>query len=353
MNRFMDQPQAIRSGESLDIKNLQTFLRQELDLIEPIQVKQFSSGYSNLTYLIKCEEQDFVLRRPPFGANIKTAHDMSREFRILESLMEVYDKVPFPLLYCDDNDVIGAPFYLMERVEGVILRKEIPEGLTLDAMFMKYLSQNFIDNLAEIHRIDLAETELEDLGFPEGYVERQIKGWTKRYANAKTDELTDVESIAVWLGENLPKESGVALIHNDYKYDNLVLDPESLNLKAVLDWEMATIGDPLMDVGTSLGYWVEANDPDELQQMRFCLTNLPGNLTRAQLLERYAEITNQKIDHALFYYVYGLFKVIVIAQQIYKRFQSGHSKDERFAHLIHGVKALGKTAQRAIQNNSI
>lgn len=353
MNRFTDQANEIRSGEGLDVKKLQTFLRQELDLTEPIHVKQFPSGYSNLTYLIECEEQDFVLRRPPFGANIKTAHDMSREFRILESLMEVYEKVPFPLLYCDDESIIGAPFYMMERVEGIILRKEAPEGLTLDSMFMKYLSQNFIDNLVAIHQIDLVETELEDLGFPEGYVERQIKGWAKRYVNAKTDEVPEVEAVAEWLSKNLPKESGVALIHNDYKYDNLVLDAETFDIKAVLDWEMATIGDPLMDLGTSLGYWVDPNDPDELQQMRFCLTDLPGNLNRAQLIERYAETTGRTLDHALFYYVYGLFKIIVIIQQIYKRYKTGHSQDERFANLIHGVNALGKAAQRAIQNQSI
>jgi len=353
LNQFLDQAQAVREGEELDIKKLQTFLRQELDLVEPIQVKQFPSGYSNLTYLIKCEEQDFILRRPPFGANIKMAHDMSREFRILESLMEAYDKVPFPLLYCEEEDVVGAPFYLMERVEGVILRQEVPEGLTLDSMFMKFLSENFIDNLVAIHQIDLVETELEDLGFPEGYVERQIKGWTKRYQSAKTDDVVEVEAVAAWLAENLPKESSVSLIHNDYKYDNLVLDPESLNLKAVLDWEMATVGNPLMDLGTTLGYWVDADDPDELQQMRFCLTNLPGNLNRTQLVERYGEITNQSIENALFYYVYGLFKIIGIIQQIYKRHQAGHSHDERFAHLIDGVKALGITAQRAIQNKSI
>jgi aminoglycoside phosphotransferase (APT) family kinase protein len=291
-----------------------------------------------------------VLRRPPFGANIKSAHDMGREFKILSHLHPVYSQVPRPLLYCDDASVIGAPFYLMERVKGIILRDEPPPGLALAPELMRDLSNAFVDNLAAIHAVDYRAAGLGELGKPIGYVARQVRGWTERYVNAKTDDILEMERVAAWLAEHLPPESGATLIHNDYKYDNLVLELHNLTrLRAVLDWEMATIGDPLMDLGTTLGYWVEQSDSEERQSVAPCLTMLPGNLTREQIVQRYAQVSGRDVSSIRFYYVYGLFKIAVIIQQIYNRWKQGFSQDPRFEEMIGSVRAFGKDAARAIE----
>lgn len=353
--KWIDQPATVRQGEELDTARLGTYLSQYVpDLGGPIAVEQFRSGYSNLTYLLHVGERELVLRRPPFGARIKTAHDMGREYRILSHLAGVYPRVPRPLLYCKDESVLGAPFYLMERLKGVILRASAPEGLELSPSLMRGLSKNLIDNLVEIHGLDYKAAGLGDLGHPVGYVRRQIEGWTKRYHNARTDDIPDIERVTAWLAEHILPEVGASLIHNDYKYDNLVLDPHDLSrIVGVLDWEMATIGDPLMDLGTTLGYWVDPGDPEELKLLAFNPTVLPGNLNRRQLAQRYAEQSGRDTSNILFYYVYALFKVAVIAQQIYARYRAGFSKDERFAALIYVIRLLAQMAVLAIEKGRI
>jgi len=353
--KWIDQPTIVRQGEELDTAKLETYLSQHVpDLGGPIAVEQFRSGYSNLTYLLHVGERELVLRRPPFGARIKTAHDMGREYRILSHLAGVYPRVPRPLLYCKDESVLGAPFYLMERLKGVILRASAPEGLELSPSLMRRLSKNFIDNLVEIHGLDYKAAGLGDLGRPAGYVRRQIEGWTKRYHNARTDDIPDIERVTAWLAEHILPEVGASLIHNDYKYDNLVLDPHDLSrIVGVLDWEMATIGDPLMDLGTTLGYWVDPGDLEELKLLAFNPTVLPGNLNRRQLAQRYAEQSGRDTSNILFYYVYALFKVAVIAQQIYARYRAGFSKDERFAALIYVIRLLAQMAVLAIEKGRI
>jgi aminoglycoside phosphotransferase (APT) family kinase protein len=353
---WIDQANTVRQGEELDTKALVDYLRDnlpELDVSE-LQVMQFPSGHSNLTYLLQVGERELVLRRPPFGAKIATAHDMQREFHILSHLVKVYSKAPRPLVYCEDPAVLGAPFYIMERLEGVILRSAAPKGLKLTADQMRSLSENFIDNLVEIHQLDYTAAGLGDLGHPEGYVRRQIEGWTRRYHNSRTDDIPEIIRVADWLTENLPPEVGASMIHNDYKYDNLVLNPEQLSeIVGVLDWEMATVGDPLMDLGTSLGYWVDPDDPPQLQSMAFGLTTLPGNLNRRQLAERYARKSGIDLTNLTFYYVYALFKIAVIVQQIYARYKAGFTHDERFATLIFAVQLLGKVAVQAIDKGRI
>lgn len=351
----VDQARPVRQGEELDLNALQTYLDTTLPGFKgPIVAEQFRAGHSNLTYLLRGADQELVLRRPPFGAKIKTAHDMGREYRILSRVADVYPRVSRPRLYCADPSVLGAPFYLMERLRGVILRSSIPEGLELPRTLMRTLSENMIDNLVDIHEIDVKKTGLGDLGRPEGYVQRQIQGWTKRYVNARTDDVPDVERVAAWLAAHAPAEVGAALIHNDYKYDNLVLDPQDLtHILGVLDWEMSTIGDPLMDLGTTLGYWIDPDDPEEIQSLPFGLTTLPGNLNRRELAQRYAEQSGHDLSNILFYFVYGLFKIIVIVQQIYARHKAGLTQDERFAQLILVVWVLAKAAVRAIEKNRI
>jgi aminoglycoside phosphotransferase (APT) family kinase protein len=352
---LLDEPQAVRSGEELDVHKLQAFLQTRYpELTGPLVIHQFPKGYSNLTYHIRMGDWDFVLRRPPFGAKIKTAHDMGREFRILSHIHGHYPKVPRPLAYCEDDSVLGAPFYIMERVTGLILRAQAPAGLELSPALMRRLSESFISNFVEIHAIDYAAAGLGDLGKPDGYVARQIDGWTRRYQNARTDDIPEMERVASWLVEHKPAESGACLIHNDYKYDNLVLDPADLcRIKAVLDWEMATVGDPLMDLGSTLGYWVDPDDPADWREQSFGVTTLPGNLNRQQLLERYLQLSGRTVSDGVFYYAYGLFKIAVIVQQIYARYKAGLTRDERFGRLIHMARAASRTALLAIDRGRI
>ena len=351
-----DQSGPVRPGEELDVVRLASYLKQNFpELHGPLVVEQFPSGFSNLTYLLRIGEREVVLRRPPVGAKIKTAHDMSREYRILSHLYPAYRKVPQPLIYCDDDSVIGAPFYVMKRVKGIILRAEPPTGVELKHETMRSLSTAFVDNLLEIHQFDYQSAGLSDLGSPEGYVKRQIEGWTKRYHNARTNEVVELERIARWLLDHQPADSfKSALIHNDYKYDNLVLSPNDFsNVLAVLDWEMATIGDPLMDLGTTLGYWLEATDSAEWQQYGFVLTGLPGNLTRGEILKYYAQKSGRDVGDPVFYYVYGLMKIAVIVQQIYFRYRQGFTKDPRFAGLDRLVRACGIQAERALEKGRV
>ncbi len=356
---WLDRTAPVRRGEELDAEKLAAYLRQNIAGLEDssiLEVEQFPSGHSNLTYLLRMGEREMVLRRPPFGAKIKTAHDMGREYLILSHLADVYARVPRVLAYCDNESVLGAPFYVMERLKGVILRTAPPKGLELTPPLMRALSENLVSNLVEIHRVDYQAAGLGDLGRPAGYVKRQIEGWTQRYVNARTDDIPDIERAAAWLAEHMPTDadSSGALIHNDYKYDNLVLAPDDVScIIGVLDWEMATIGDPLMDLGTSLGYWIDPNDPPELQALAFGVTTWPGNLNRRELAEQYARLSGRDVSHILFYYVYALFKIATIVQQIYARYQAGFTHDTRFAHLIDAVRVLGKTAILVIEKGRI
>jgi aminoglycoside phosphotransferase (APT) family kinase protein len=349
----MDEARPVREGEQLDLARLREYLAGHLpggDL--PISVEQFPHGHSNLTYLVRRGEDEWVLRRPPFGNRVKTAHDMGREYRILSRLCRVYAPAPAPLLYCEDEAVLGAPFYLMERRRGVILRGAPRADRPIPPDLVRRLCETLVDNMALLHGLDLRSAGLEEQGKPQGYVERQVTGWTKRYQDARTDDIPDVERAAAWLAENRPAEQGGAtLIHNDFKFDNLVLDPADLTrIVAVLDWEMATIGDPLMDLGTTLAYWNEPGEPAGLHQHIVGPTKEPGALTRRELVERYGRSTGRDVSKMLFYYVCGLFKVAVIAQQIYARYARGMTRDPRFADFNRVVAALGMGAVRAIDS---
>ena len=331
------------------------YLERELpDAGGSLAVEQFPSGFSNLTYLLRLGDRALVLRRPPFGASVETAHDMGREYRILSRIREVFPKAPEPIHYCEDVSVLGAAFYLMERVEGVILRPHLPEAMAPEADRMRAIAQSLVQTHVELHSVDYEAAGLGELGRPEGYVGRQIAGWTRRYAAARTEDIPDMEATASWLDEHQPPESGAALIHNDYKYDNLVLDPgDWTRVLAVLDWEMATVGDPLMDLGTTLGYWADPDDPPELRELQLSPTTLPGNPNRAELVEEYARARGGEIGDVVFYYVYGLFKIGVIVQQIYRRYEEGHTEDPRFAALIHAVRGLGRLARQAVHHRRI
>jgi aminoglycoside phosphotransferase (APT) family kinase protein len=350
---FIDQPVKAREGEMPDPNKLAAYLTANLPgFTGPLEITQFPGGYSNLTFLLNWHGGTCILRKPPHGANIKSAHDMGREYKVLSALKPVFRAVPVPLLFCDDLTVMGTPFYLMEKVSGIILRNKVPKGVTISPSLMQAVSTSAIDNLAALHEIDLDNTGLESLGKPEGYVQRQVEGWINRYKNAVTNDIPSMTETADWMLANLPAENQPSFIHNDYKYDNLVLDPQDLShILAVLDWEMATVGDPLMDLGTSLAYWGEEADSPALKP--FNLTWLPGNLTRDEVVKRYAAARNIHEPDMLFYFVFGSYKIGGIVQQIYARYKKGFTKDERFAGLIHVLKALADNAQKAVRYSRI
>jgi aminoglycoside phosphotransferase (APT) family kinase protein len=352
----LDEPDPVREQEQFDPERLRPFLEASFPGVKgPVSLLQFRKGHSNLTYFVRFGDREAVLRRAPFGANIKSAHDMGREFTILSGLQGVYPQAPRPIAFCEDEAVIGARFYLMQRVHGVILRNDSPPaGVVFTPELVAAMSAALVDNLATLHAVDVTSGALASIGKPQGYVARQVTGWADRYFKAKTDEIPQLEEAAAWLAGHMPPERGAALIHNDYKYDNVVLDPADLTrVRAVLDWEMATVGDPLMDVGTMLGYWIDPDDPPDMRIRSYGPTVLPGSLSRIGIVERYAERTGLQIGNGLFYYVFALFKISVIGQQIYKRFVDGHTKDQRFASLINWVRVLGRQAARALDRGRI
>jgi aminoglycoside phosphotransferase (APT) family kinase protein len=342
----IDTTRPPRAGEELDLERLSPWLRKQLSVPPEteIAIEQFPGGHSNLTYLVRVGNRELVLRRPPFGSKVKSAHDMGREVRVLSRLAPIYPKAPKPVVFCEDESVIGAKFYLMERLRGVILRKSTPLD-TLDQVTARGLGEALVDTLVELHAIDPVAAGLGDFGRPEGYVERQVSGWTKRYADAKTDDIPEVEEMARRLAASIPQSPAPTIIHNDFKFDNLVLDPADLTkVIGILDWEMSTIGDPFMDLGTTLCYWVEPGDLPELVASRYGPTTAPGSLTRRDIVERYAARSGRDVHSIDFYYRFGLFKTAVVAQQIYVRYKQGLTKDERFASMIFGVRALAKQA---------
>jgi aminoglycoside phosphotransferase (APT) family kinase protein len=332
----------------LDLGRLGAWFDGVLGGHAPLEVLQYPGGHSNLTYQVRRGDARYVLRRPPFGSKVKSAHDMGREHTVLSALAPVYAKAPRPLALCTDDAVIGCTFYVMEERAGVILRKDVPADLTLDVATTRRLCELLVDALAELHAVDFAAAGLGTLGKPVGYVRRQVEGWTERYHGSRTDELPVVLEVAAWLAAHQPADGAPALIHNDWKFDNVIFDRDLTRVVGVLDWEMATVGDPLMDLGTSLGYWVEATDAQPMHMLRFGLTHLPGMMTRAEVLARYVATSGRPVDDAVFYYAYGLFKTAVVAQQIYYRFAKGLTTDPRFAIFIHGVRALAEQAARAI-----
>jgi aminoglycoside phosphotransferase (APT) family kinase protein len=345
-----------RAGEELELARIETYIRDTLPGLKgPVGIAQFPGGHSNLTYLITAGDTELVLRRPPPGTKAATAHDMGREYRVLSHLHGIYPYAPKPYAYCEDDSVIGAKFYLMQRFHGIILRKDLPKDMTLSPAQARTLCENVLDAQLLLHQVDYAKAGLADFGKPQGYVARQVKGWSERFARAKTDDVPGCEKVMQWLHDKQPGDSGhVAIIHNDYKFDNVVLDKsDPLKVIGVLDWEMAMLGDPLMDLGCSLAYWVEKTDPPPLQLSRMGPTNLPGMPTRKELIARYASMSGIPIGNIDFYYVFGLFRLGVIAQQIYYRYYHKQVSDPRFAMFGQFVTYLSQVCEGVIAKSDL
>ena len=342
-----DVAKPVRQGEELDLAALTAYLEREVGAHGTVSVEQFPGGHSNLTYLVHHGDREYVLRRPPFGSKVKSAHDMGREVAVLSKLAPVYSRAPRVIAYCDNADTLGAPFYLMERRRGVIIRKELPAGL--DHARIAHLCEELVDALVDLHAVDYRAAGLGDFGKPQGYVERQVKGWTERYTSSQTDDIPAITEVAAWLASHMPSDGPPALIHNDFKFDNVIFDPQLEQITGVLDWEMSTVGDPLMDLGTSISYWMQADDAAMFQSPIFGVTMKPGMWRRADVAARYFERSGRQTDHLVFYFAFGLFKTAVVLQQIYYRYAKGLTQDARFAPFILVVRALADQARGSIE----
>jgi aminoglycoside phosphotransferase (APT) family kinase protein len=332
-----DQTSRIREGEELPLDVIDRYLKATIPGLEGTpEISQFPGGASNLTYLLEYPGQELVLRRPPFGHKAKSAHDMGREYRILNQLNDGFPYCPKAYAYCTDETLIGSEFYVMERVKGIILREDMPRELSFTKEQTTALCKSFIDKFAELHNVDYQACGLGDLGKPEGYVQRQISGWIDRYERAITADAPDWKPVKAWLLDKMPADHPKpGIVHNDYRFDNVILRPSNpMEIIGVLDWEMTTIGDPLMDLGNTLAYWIEAGDPQPVQLMRRQPSNAPGMLTRREFADYYAERSGIEIENFDYYYTYGLFRLAAIVQQIYYRYFHGQTQDKRFAKFV-------------------
>ena len=351
-----DSSTRIRTGEELDAGAVDGYLKTKVPGLtgKPV-ISQFPGGASNLTYLIEYPGIELVLRRPPFGHKAKSAHDMGREYRIINQLKSAFPYCPGTYSHCTDESVIGSEFYVMERVKGIILRSDLPPELNFTVEGTRTLCHSFIDKLVELHKVDYNACGLGDLGKPQGYVQRQISGWCERYDKALTPDAPHWQLVKDWLKANMPGDSPApSLVHNDYRFDNVMLDPaDPMKIIGVLDWELTTLGDPLMDLGNSLAYWIEADDPAPVQLMRRQPSHAPGMLTRREWVDYYAERSGIQIDNFDFYYTYGLFRLAGIVQQIYFRYYHGQTRDKRFAAFVKMNQLLEHMSLKVIAQSSL
>lgn len=344
--------QQARNGEELPIAALETYLKNQFPHLEGnLQIKQYMSGYSNLTYKLNFGQEEWVLRRPPFGTKAQSAHDMGREFKVLSSIRPQFPLCPEAIHFCADESVIGSQFYLMSSIEGFIFRKKIPDHVSISPALMGDFCKELTLGQIKLHQIDYKSLGLEKFGKPYQYLDRQLAGWSKRYLKAKTPDAASMESVINWLQNNKPKShERSSIVHNDYKFDNVIWQSvEAAQLVGILDWEMATIGDPLLDLGYSLAYWIEANDPEYLQNISMIPSQEPGSWTRLEIVEFYQKEVDFPWDNFNFYYIMGLFRLAGIVQQIYYRYYHGQTKDQRFSTFANMSHVLEKACIQAIE----
>lgn len=335
---------AVRADEEIDLSRLDPWLRSHLpDTNGPLTVRQFGGGHANLTYLLKFADTEYVLRRPPLGPIAPTAHDMAREHRVLMRLADAFPLAPRSYILCTDVVVLGVNFHVMERRHGVVIRSDLPETLRGRPDQNQQIGNMVVDTLTDLHQVDPSAVGLGELGRPAGFVERQLDGWRHRWHTAKDQEINDVDRVLRWLETNVPPPQATALLHNDYKLDNLMVAAHDPTIPvAVLDWDMTTRGDPLMDLGYLLNFWNEADDDPKWHSVSQMPTHHKGFPTRAEVVERYARRSGLDLDHIAWYHVFGVFKLVVIVQQIYIRYQRGQTQDQRFAHYDDRVKNLAR-----------
>jgi aminoglycoside phosphotransferase (APT) family kinase protein len=339
----------VRPDEQLDAAIVAAYLRGKLPESErPLEILQFPGGHANLTYLLRFSDREYVLRRPPLGPVAPRSHDMVREYRALAALGPYYPPAPRVFALCEDPAVLGAPFFVMERRHGIVIRRTMPPEIPDDPAVRRRIGEAAIDALADLHAVPVAGTPVAALGKPEGFVQRQIRGWAERWQRAKTDELPTMDDLATWLAARIPPALDATVVHNDFKLDNMMLDrADPGRVVAVLDWDMTTLGDPRIDVGTLLGYWPEASDPPERLAIAMQPTYLEGFPTRAEVVARYAARSGRNLEAIRFFETFALFKLAVVLQQIYVRFVRGQTKDERFAVMGESVRRLAEIASES------
>jgi aminoglycoside phosphotransferase (APT) family kinase protein len=335
---------AVRDEDRFDVAKMHAWLRSFINEDQLPHVEQFRSGASNLTYLLHYPARDLVLRKPPVGTKAASAHDMNREYLIQSRLQSVFPLVPKMIALCQDQSVMGSDFYVMEYVEGQIFRRDIPEGIT--SSDISVMADSLINGLVKLHAVDASI--LKELNKGTGYVQRQVVGWSKRYRNALTDDVPAAEKLMAWLDANQPDDIDSCIIHGDWRIDNVVFDLENARIKGVLDWELATVGDPLMDLGSALAYWVDRDDEAAFASLRRQPSHLPGMPTRAEFVQRYLELSGRKCDDFTFYEVFGLFRLAVIIQQIWARFRLGQTTNPAFAGFGDAVNTLINRAEGKI-----
>jgi len=341
----MSDVTAVREEDRFDVAAMHAWLRSYVGFDELPEVMQFRSGASNLTYLLKYPGRELVLRRPPVGMKAASAHDMKREFLIQSRLQPVYPLVPSMIALCDDHSVIGSDFYVMDRVVGDIFRRDIPESVT--AADVSVMADSLINGLVQLHAVDA--TILAELNKGEGYVQRQVEGWSKRYRNALTDDVPNGEKVMAWLDANQPADLDSCVIHGDWRIDNVVFDLQQARIVGVLDWELATVGDPLMDLGSALAYWVDRDDEPAFASLRRQPSHLPGMPTREEFVARYLQLSGRACADFTFYEVFGLFRLAVIIQQIWARYRAGQTTNPAFAGFGDAVNTLINRAEGRIK----
>jgi aminoglycoside phosphotransferase (APT) family kinase protein len=342
---------AVRAEEQVDLDGLAAYLERAGFSSGRISVDQFPGGHSNLTYLLRLSGGgEYVLRRPPLGPVAPKAHDMVREYRILCAVHPVFPPAPKPALVCEDLSVLGAPFYLMERRRGIVVRRENPPEIGDDLALRCRVGEALLDTLVQLHAVDVSRPPVSAIGKPEGFLERQLAGWFGRWQRARTRDLPEMDRLMEWLTARLPASADRALLHNDYKLDNVMLDPaDPARIVAVLDWEMSALGDPLVDLGILLCYWPQAGDPPERIESISPVTGMPGWPSRAELVERYASATGRDVSRIAYYEIFAIFKVAVVLQQIYHRYYLGQTSDPRFAGMEQRVLGLVRVAADLMQ----
>ena len=350
----------VRAGEELDAVAVENWLKaQGVDLQGQVEVTQYSGGASNWTYRLKYDNADLILRRPPKGTKAKSAHDMAREYHVQKNLTPFYPVLPEMVALCQDESVLGCDFYVMKRVEGIIPRANLPRELDFKEAQVRELCINVIDKLIELHQVPYQGTGLENLGKGDGYCRRQVEGWDARFEKAKTINVPSFKYVRKWLKDNIPADSKTCVIHNDWRFDNIILDPNHpTQIIGVLDWEMATLGDPLMDLGSALAYWVEESDSALFKARRRQPTNLKGMFTRKEVVDYYLEKTGLDVENWTFYEVFGIFRLAVIAQQIYYRYHHKQTNNPAFKdfwiliHALH-IRALKLIGLQKIEANEV
>lgn len=357
MNIPTDSAGKVRQQDALPIDKLTTYLRQKIPALvseATLNVRQFRGGASNLTYLLSTSNIELILRKPPSGTKAKSAHNMERESAIMQRIKPFYPQVPKVIHYCEDTSIIGSDFYIMEKITGFIPRAKLPKGLSLSEVQVSQMCKSAIDKLVALHSIDYKEAGFESYYKGNGYVQRQLQGWIKRFKKAQTPDVTDCKLLINWLETNAPPDVAPCIIHNDFRFDNLVYDTQNMdNIVGVLDWEMATVGDPLMELGNSLAYWIEADDPYCMQLLRRQPTHLPGMMLRDEVVQYYLEKMNfSPATNIKFYYLFGIFRLVGIIQQIYYRYYHRQTTNKQFAIFGIAINMLNKYCLKVIKHNS-